>query len=110
MKCIVFFSLLLCLGCQEDFAIRPIDDTIHQREESFIVSAKNGLVKFMRFFMGKKNIPAYCMIILDDSPTLDDFKQNWPIHNLLSHCVEGDTKCMHKQAQALAKGLECYDF
>ena len=76
--------------------------------QSFVTAVKTGLNKLARFFVGKRNLPAYCSVILAEHPTPEDFERNWTIDALQEFCADNDRDCQRKNQTAFKKGLECY--
>jgi|GEM_PF-4411657 len=107
MKSIVFMLLLAFFACSDQRLSLPSKSTQSIVQELF-VSMKHGLSKLGRFFLGKKNLPAYCAVVLNDSPTKADFHRNWQMDSLQAFCADNDFYCQQKNANALAKGLDCY--
>ncbi len=116
MRIALFLLFIVGGSCSRNEEIKARDTRVSNAEfsplitkvQAFVFTVKNGVRKLARFITGERNLPAYCAVILADSPTPEEFTRNWPMDALQEFCVDGDIACYHKNAKALAKGLECY--
>jgi hypothetical protein len=120
MKLAILLCLCALVGCNADRTKQKtkaknntfiyLDDAINYNghEHNLFTQALDDFRKLIGFFMGKKNLPTYCTAILEDSPTIEDFKGNWSMDLLHDYCGEVDADCRQQHEHALIKGFQCY--
>lgn len=72
---------------------------------------KDGWLALKGFFSGKIELPAYCAWILEESPTVEEFKRNWEQEAETDFCLYGESSagsCQQKHAHFFAALLACY--